>query len=108
MPLKMQDWFQSEIVSRKRYEIQQLLHKLMDDQGVDKERINLPRLDLRPDGRRYSEGEQEEENMEMEEELGEEEMAEEEEEEDDERMEDDEDEEHDTKEHLLNVPSQVL
>ncbi|KAK9498499.1 hypothetical protein O3M35_003121 [Rhynocoris fuscipes] len=74
MPIKeLKDWFTPDIVSRKRYEIQQLLHRLMEEQNVDIARLNLPNLGLHPDGTtshlQYSdEGEMEDE---LEEEEGE-------------------------------------
>lgn len=52
IPIKqLQDWFQADIVSRKRYEIQQLLHRLMLEQGINLEALNLPLLNLRPEGK---------------------------------------------------------
>lgn len=49
IPIKqLQDWFQAEIVSRKRYEIQQLLHRLMQEQNIDIDLLNLPLLNLKP------------------------------------------------------------
>ncbi|XP_073983453.1 sentrin-specific protease 6-like isoform X2 [Rhodnius prolixus] len=79
MPIKMlKDWFTPEVVSRKRYEIQQLLHRLMEEQNVDISRLNLPNLGLHPDGTSshlpFSDGEDEEldeEEAEMEGELDE-------------------------------------
>ncbi|XP_024083624.1 uncharacterized protein LOC106662776 isoform X2 [Cimex lectularius] len=51
MPIKMlKEWFPTDIVARKRYDIQQLLHKLMEEQKVDISRLNLPQLNLHPDG----------------------------------------------------------
>ncbi|KAL1131398.1 hypothetical protein AAG570_011015 [Ranatra chinensis] len=89
MPIKMlRDWFTADIVSRKRYEIQQLLHKLMEEQNIDVMRLNLPFLGLKEDGQHsmeYDENEEEdEEGLEDEEEedvdLGLEEEEQEEEE----------------------------
>lgn len=74
----LKDWFTPEVVSRKRYEIQQLLHRLMEEQNVDISRLNLPNLGLHPDGTSshlpFSDGEDEEldeEEAEMEGELDE-------------------------------------
>ncbi|CAB0005227.1 unnamed protein product, partial [Nesidiocoris tenuis] len=51
MPIKeLVNWFDVEVVNRKRFEIQQLLHKLMDEQKVDVARLNLPDLELNPEG----------------------------------------------------------
>uniref|UniRef100_A0A0K8T4P9 Ubiquitin-like protease family profile domain-containing protein n=2 Tax=Lygus hesperus TaxID=30085 RepID=A0A0K8T4P9_LYGHE len=51
MPIKqLVDWFDTTIVSKKRYQIQQLLHKLMDEQNVDTSRLTLPALNLHPEG----------------------------------------------------------
>lgn len=51
IPIKqLVDWFQADIVSRKRYEIQQLLHRLMEEQNIDIEALNLPVLSLKPGG----------------------------------------------------------
>lgn len=53
MPIKtLKDWFTAELVSRKRYALQQLLHRLMAEQKVDYRTLNLPELNLRhPDNR---------------------------------------------------------
>ncbi|XP_075233482.1 uncharacterized protein LOC142331448 isoform X2 [Lycorma delicatula] len=102
VPIKMlQNWFTADEVSRKRFEIQQLLHRLMEEQKVDRSLLNLPDLNLRSGGlvdypgidmedeemdeehcSQYSEEydeEGEEEDCELD--IGEEEMCEEEEEE---------------------------
>lgn len=51
IPIKqLVDWFQADIVSRKRYEIQQLLLRLMVEQNIDIEALNLPVLSLKPGG----------------------------------------------------------
>ncbi|RZF40329.1 hypothetical protein LSTR_LSTR006938 [Laodelphax striatellus] len=49
IPIKtLQEWFDVDIVSRKRFDIQQLLHKLMGEQGIDFSTLNLPDLNLAP------------------------------------------------------------
>uniref|UniRef100_A0A1B6JN05 Ubiquitin-like protease family profile domain-containing protein n=1 Tax=Homalodisca liturata TaxID=320908 RepID=A0A1B6JN05_9HEMI len=77
IPIKqLQDWFKADIVSRKRYDIQQLLHRLMQEQGIDIEALNLPLLNLRPEGKHlveYSGTEEDEDDEEEEEEMGDEE-----------------------------------
>uniref|UniRef100_A0A1B6GPP2 Ubiquitin-like protease family profile domain-containing protein n=2 Tax=Cuerna arida TaxID=1464854 RepID=A0A1B6GPP2_9HEMI len=73
---QLQDWFQADIVSRKRYDIQQLLHRLMQEQGIDIEALNLPLLNLRPEGKHLVEcsgTEEDEDDEEEEEEMGDEE-----------------------------------
>lgn len=47
LPIKaLRHWFSPELVSRKRYEIQQLLHRLMEEQNIDTENLHLPNLHL--------------------------------------------------------------
>ena len=68
----LKTWFTPDLVSRKRFEIQQLLHKLMEEQNIDASRLNLPFLGLK-DGNNsmeFSENEEEDtENAEEEEEV---------------------------------------
>jgi len=76
--MQVQDWFQAEIVTRKRYDIQQLLHHLMEEQRIDIEALGLPLLNLSPDmGMRYANSEEDDEDEE-EEQMGEEEEDEDE------------------------------
>lgn len=62
---QVQNWFTPAVVDRKRYEIQQLLHKLMEEQNLDLATLNLPVLNLRPECKLvdYEENEDEEEEM---------------------------------------------
>lgn len=109
IPIKMlQNWFTADEVSRKRFEIQQLLHRLMEEQKVDRNSLNLPDLNLRsggglvdyPDmedeemdeGSQYSEEYDEEGEEDGELDIGDEEMGEEEEEEEGEEEEEEEEE----------------
>ncbi|CAH1394127.1 unnamed protein product [Nezara viridula] len=85
MPIRsIKEWFTTEEVNRKRYDIMQLLLSLMKEQNVDIPRLNLPFLNLTPfshyDGDEEGmEGDFEEEEVEGEEEP----ICEEEEEEED-------------------------
>ncbi|XP_054260206.1 uncharacterized protein LOC128984862 [Macrosteles quadrilineatus] len=61
--LQVQDWFQADIVTRKRYDIQQLLLHLMQEQRIDIEALNLPVLNLSPDmGMNYANSEEEDDD----------------------------------------------
>lgn len=47
MPIKsLRNWFDPDIVGRKRYEIQQLLLRLMEEQNIDVSSLKLPSLNL--------------------------------------------------------------
>ncbi|CAH1402245.1 unnamed protein product [Nezara viridula] len=86
MPIRsIKEWFTTEEVNRKRYDIMQLLLSLMKEQNVDIPRLNLPFLNLTPfshydgDEEEMEEGDFDEEGVEGEEEP----ICEEEEEEED-------------------------
>lgn len=52
IPINLRKWFPCGRVSTKRYEIQQLLLRLMDEQNINVENLRLPPLNLTPRHRR--------------------------------------------------------
>lgn len=74
----LRNWFNPQLVNRKRFDIQQLIHDLMREQGIDVTRINLPSLKFKETGANsecydseddYSEGDFDEDYMNEEDEL---------------------------------------